>query len=163
MKRSPDQRPPSGFSLVEISIALGIASFCLLAILGLLQTGVTSEQATVGKTAAWGILSTVLSDLNSIPATNTTSKAYKISLSSSGPQTIYFTKAGKPTGDVGTAPTPDSYYRMSVGLAGTPATFATPRLTRLLVTWPAKADPVPGTWPQKASGSVEVITSLLRD
>jgi uncharacterized protein (TIGR02598 family) len=148
---------------VEISIALGVAAFCLLAILGLLQTGITSEQTTVGKTAAWGILSTVFSDLNSIPADQTTSKAYNISLSTTSPQTIYFTKAGKPTGGIGTAPTADSYYRMSVGIQGASATFATPRLTRLLVTWPAKADPVPGTWPQKASGSVEVITSLLRD
>jgi len=163
VKRSPHQRPPAGFSLVEISIALGVAAFCLLAILGLLQTGITSEQTTVGKTAAWGILSTVFSDLKSIPAGDTTSTAYKLSLSQSSPQTIYFTKAGKPTGEVGTTPTPDSYYRMSVGIEAAPPTFATPRLTRLLVTWPAKADPVPGTWPTKASGSVEVITSLLRD
>lgn len=163
MKRPPNLRDRTGFSLVEISIALGVAAFCLLAILGLLQTGVTSEQATVGKTAAWGILSTAFSDLNSIPSGNTTSKAYKLSLTKSSPQTIYFTKAGIPTGEVGSAPSADSYYCLTVGVQNPSATFASPTLTRLLVTWPAKADPAPGAWPTKASGSVEVITSLLRD
>lgn len=158
--RSPDQRPPAGFSLVEISIALGVAAFCLLAILGLLQTGITSEQTTVGKTAAWGILSTVFSDLNSIPSGQTISKAYNISLTGSSPQTIYFTKEGKP---IGNAPSQEAYYRMSVGFQNASPAFANPTLARLLVTWPANADPSPGTWPTKASGSVEVITSLLRD
>lgn len=163
MKRPPNLRDRTGFSLVEISIALGVAAFCLLAILGLLQTGVTSEQTTVGKTAAWGILSTVFSDLSSTPSDTTTSKAYNISFTGSSPQTIYFTKAGVPTGVAGSAPSADSYYRLSVGFQKASATFASPTLARLLVTWPAKADPSPGAWPTKASGSVEVITSLLRD
>jgi len=162
MKR--DAEGIRGFSLVEISIALGVAAFCLLAIVGLLQTGLTSEQATVGKTAAWGILSSVSADLLATAPTNTVSATYSFSFSnSSSPQTIFFNKNGIPTGSVGDAPTTESYFRASVGLQ-TPGTSSTaPTLARLLVTWPAIVDPQPGTWPSKASGSVEVITALRRN
>lgn len=153
-----------GFSLVEISIALGVAAFCLLAVVGLLQAGLTSEQATVGKTAAWGILSSVSADLLATPATNSTSPAYGISFSSfNAPQTVYFTKAGVPTGPLGNAPTPDSYFRASVGLQDPGANAVAPTLARLLVTWPAAVDPLPDTWPTKATGSVEVVTALRRN
>lgn len=153
-----------GFSLVEISIALGVAAFCLLAVVGLLQTGLASEQATVGKTAAWGILSSVSADLSATPITNTTSSAYGILFSSSpSPQTIYFTKTGVPTGPLGNAPTAESYFRASVGLQNPGANSPAPTLARLLVTWPAVVDPQPGAWPSKASGSVEVVTAFRRN
>jgi uncharacterized protein (TIGR02598 family) len=162
MKRNAGEA--RGFSLVEISIALGVAAFCLLAIVGLLQTGLASEQATVGKTAAWGILSSVSADLLATSPTNAVSAAYGISFSnSSAPQTVFFTKNGVPTGSLGDAPTPESYFRASVGLQPPGATSTAPTLARLLVTWPAAVDPLPGTWPSKASGSVEVITALRRN
>lgn len=153
-----------GFSLVEISIALGVAAFCLLAIVGLLQTGLASEQTTVGKTAAWGILSSVSADLHATPLTNAVSASYGLSLSNAAsPQTLFFTKAGVPTGPAGNAPTAESYFRASVGLQPPGANSTAPTLARLLVTWPAIVDPQPGTWPSKASGSVEVITALRRN
>ncbi len=154
---------------MEISIALGVAAFCLLAILGLLQTGITSEQTTIGKTGAWGILSSVFSDITSTPASNQKSTEYEITVATpvsqqmSSPQTIYFTKDGKPTGSVGAGPTDASYYRMSVGFKKAENTFASPQITRLVVTWPAKTDPLPTEWAAKGSSSVEVITTLLRD
>lgn len=153
-----------GFSLVEISIALGVAAFCLLAIVGLLQTGLASEQATVGKTAAWGILSSVSADLLATDSARTISSAYGIAFSnSSSPQTLYFTKAGVPTGPLGNPPTEASYFRASVGLQDPGANSVAPTIARLLVTWPAAVDPQPGTWPSKASGSVEVVTALRRN
>lgn len=162
MKR--DAERVQGFSLVEISIALGVAAFCLLAIVGLLQTGLASEQATVGKTAAWGILSSVSADLLATSPTNAVSAAYGISFSSSSsPQTLFFTKSGAPTGPVGSAPTTESYFRASVGLQPQVANSAAPTVARLLVTWPAATDPQPGAWPSKASGAVEVTTALRRN
>lgn len=153
-----------GFSLVEISIALGVAAFCLLAVVGLLQVGLASEQTTIGKTAAWGILSSVSADLLATPATNSASPAYGISLSNAtSPQTVFFTKAGVPTGPLGNAPTADSYFRASVGLQIPGANSAAPTLARLLVTWPAAVDPLPDAWPTKATGSVEVVTALRRN
>jgi len=153
-----------GFSLVEISIALGVAAFCLLAVVGLLQTGLASERTTVGKTAAWGVLSSVSADLSATAATNTISAVYGFSFSNSpSPQTIYFTKAGVPTGTLGNAPTAESYFRASVGLQNPGANSAAPTLARLLVSWPAAADPQPESWPTNASDSVEVLTAFRRN
>ena len=157
-------RASRGFSLVEISIALGVAAFCLLAIVGLLQTGLTSEQSTVGTTSAWGILSSAHADMASTPQTNSQSVTYGISFAqSSGPQTIFFGRDGSPTGPAGSAPTAKSYFRLSVGMNPPAVASPAPALARLLVTWPAAADPSPSEWPSHAAGSVEVVTALDRN
>jgi len=163
MKRGSDFRRLTGnrisrsaFSLVEVTLALGVAGFCLLAILGLLQTGLTSEKVIVGQTAAAGILSAVYSDLVSTPSTNTTSPNFQFSLTNQTlltPQTVYFSEAGW-TNRVGQAPATNSRYRVSVGVQST-TTGPTP--VRILVTWPAAADPT------NASGAVEVVTALDRN
>lgn len=153
------------FSLVEVTIALGVAAFCLLAILGLLQTGLTSEKTTVGKTVATGLLSTVFTDLISTAPGNTASRAFQISLASQAattPQTLYFSEAGEPTGVINSPPTSDSRYRVTVGIQSAPAQSQSPAQARILVTWPAGADPLPAQWPSKSSGSVEVVTWLDR-
>jgi uncharacterized protein (TIGR02598 family) len=143
------------FSLVEVTLALGVAGFCLLAILGLLQTGLTNEKVTVGQTAAAGILSAVYSDIVSTRLTNPISPNFQVSLNNQTlvtPQTIYFAETGW-TNRAGQAPGTNSRYRVSVGVQST-NTGPTP--VRILVTWPAAADPT------NASGSVEVVTALDR-
>jgi len=155
---------PSAFSLVEITIALGVASFCLLAIVGLLQTGLTSEKATIGQTAGGGIMSLVYSDLTATPLNVSSSPAFQISLSNqtlNTPQTIYFSESGDPTGNPGSAPTGESRFRATVGIQS-PTNAHSPALARIVVTWPAQADPQPDQWAVKASGSVEVLTALDR-
>ena len=142
----------AAFSLVEVTLALGVAGFCLLAILGLLQTGLTSEKVTVGQTAAAGILSAVYSDLASTPSTNTTSTNFSIALNTTNAQTVYFSEAGW-TNKIGQAATPNSRYRASVYVS----TNSGPTPVRILVTWPAAADPT------NASGSAEVVTALNRN
>lgn len=156
----------AAFSLLEVTIALGLGAFCLLAILGLLQTGLTSEKATLGQTAASNILSTVFSDIISTPANLSTSRIFHIPLdtpSSTSPRTIYFSEAAKPTGAIGAAPTADSQYRVSIGITPAPSTAKAATTARILVTWPAAADPLPNQWPAKASGAVEVVTALDRN
>ncbi len=146
MKRS------TAFSLVEVTLALGVAGFCLLAILGLLQTGLTSEKATVGQTAAGGILSAVYSDLLSTPSTTNRSPIFSLALSNQtlfAPQTVYFSEAGWTSN-----PTSTSRYRVSVGIQSTNAGTLP---VRILVSWPAAADPT------NASGAVEVVTALDRN
>lgn len=51
------------FTLVEVSLALGVASFCLLSIVGLLPVGLTSNQASIEQTMAVNISSAIVSDL----------------------------------------------------------------------------------------------------
>ena len=154
---------PRGFSLIEVTIALSVAAFCLLAILGLLQTGITSQRATVEQTAATGIASMIFSDL-SAGGTNKTSR-FEIALTNTagGLQTLYFDESGKTTGAIGSAAAGSSRYRASVEVRAAGANAVAVSPVRILVTWPAAADPSPSQWPAKFSGSVETWTALDRN
>jgi uncharacterized protein (TIGR02598 family) len=67
-----------GFSLVEVTVALGVASLCLLAVFALLPIGVQTNRAAIGDTVASSILAGVTADLRSTPQTNTTSTQFGI-------------------------------------------------------------------------------------
>src|SRR5436305_3895175 len=53
----------SGFSLVEVTLALGIAALCLLVLLGLLPAGVKTQQNSIQQTTANQIISQIYSFL----------------------------------------------------------------------------------------------------
>lgn len=74
-------RTNKGFSLVEITIALGIAAFCLLAIFALLPTGMNTNRSSVQETIGASIASAIVADLRSTPTTgtgSTSSPIYKL-------------------------------------------------------------------------------------
>src|SRR5438309_3334382 len=56
---------PAGFSLVEVTLALGVAAFCLLVLLGLLPTGIKTQQSGIQQTTANQIISQISSFLRS--------------------------------------------------------------------------------------------------
>jgi uncharacterized protein (TIGR02598 family) len=53
----------SGFSLVEVTLALGIAAFCLIAVFGLIPVGVQTNRNATSQTAATNIIALVAADL----------------------------------------------------------------------------------------------------
>ena len=53
----------AAFSLVEVTLALGIAAFCLIAVFGLVPVGVQTNRNATSQTAATNILSSVVSDI----------------------------------------------------------------------------------------------------
>ena len=55
------------FSLVEVTLALGIAAFCLIAVFGLVPVGVQTNRNATSQTAATNILSSVVSDIRASP------------------------------------------------------------------------------------------------
>ena len=63
---SPHRRP-AGFSLVEVTVALGISVFCLAVIFGLLNVGFNTGSLAAEQTAATNLLATVSSDLRTAP------------------------------------------------------------------------------------------------
>ena len=104
MKRSEPRA--AAFSLVEISLALGIAAFCLISIFGLLPVGISSNKTAVDQSAANVILSSVISDLRATPRTYprgqaTTSPQFSIAIpanpvgASPSDTLLYFMGAGK--------------------------------------------------------------------
>ncbi len=62
MKRmNPGQA--DGFSLIEVGVALAVATFCLVPIVGLLPVGLTNNQSIVRETMATSLADAVIDDL----------------------------------------------------------------------------------------------------
>ena len=143
------KNPHSAFSRVEVTLALGVAAFCLLAIFGLLPVGLSANQATVQQTEAANLATLVEADLRSTPAGSGTSASYGF-VFNSGAEKIYYLR-----GD-GTRPTQtgDATYRLAVSLGTAAAMQPTPVV--FLVTWPAQTDP------GQATGRFEATTYLDR-
>ena len=65
------------FSLVEVTLALGIAAFCLLAVFGLMPIGVQTNRNTTSQTAAANIMAAVVADLRATSKLYSNSKTYQ--------------------------------------------------------------------------------------
>ena len=74
----------SAFSLVEVVIAIGVAAFCLVAMLGLFPTGLKSVKNTLDQTAAAGYLDAVALDLRNTQLGSNVSPLYAINLPAPG-------------------------------------------------------------------------------
>jgi uncharacterized protein (TIGR02598 family) len=134
-----------GFSLVEVTLALGVTAISLLAIFALLPVGLKTNQTAIEQTASTDLLSIVGADLRSTPTTtprgaSAISPLFGINIpanpvSSGTDETLFFTAEG----EFSTTATATSRYRMTItflpnGSGAHTATFVT-----LKVTWPAAA------------------------
>lgn len=61
------ERKPSAFTLVEVALALGIAAFCLVTLVGFLPVGMQSEKASNEETRAVNLVGAVIDDLRFSP------------------------------------------------------------------------------------------------
>jgi len=173
------------FSLIEVTIALGIAAFCLVTVFGLLPLGLTSNQDSVEQTAACNISSAIIADLRTLQVSGTNaSPRFNIPVPTApsggknGPAetsgtTIYLSANGaNPSGQVILGGTGVSRYRATIGFyfpsAGQYTSSRTATTVRILITWPALADPTPSVWhlgssavwPTNYTGSYEADTTL---
>ena len=95
-------QPQLGFSLVEVTLALGVAAISFMAIFGLLVTGTQTNHTAIEQSASSDILTAVAVDLRATPRTSpagsaTTSLQFQIPIPaipvpSPGPTptTLYF-------------------------------------------------------------------------
>jgi uncharacterized protein (TIGR02598 family) len=176
-RRKPSARSSSrGFSLIEVTLALGMTGFCLLTLFGLLPLGLSSNETSLDQTMAGNIAGAIVGDLRSAqPLVTGTSPRFGFNIPGAGsgttigaaPQTLYLTASGNPTGSVGGSPvisgTAMPVYRATVGFAPPSGGQRTATSVRLLITWPALADGNPGQWPSNYTGSCEVDTTLDRN
>ena len=100
------------FSLVEVALALGVAAFCLIAILGLLPAGLNTNQSSTRQTTANGILSAIVADLRATPGTSSQSAQFGISFQHK--KTLYF--AGD--GTFSTSPGTNTIFMATVKFSG---------------------------------------------
>jgi type II secretory pathway pseudopilin PulG len=169
MKRSRPET--SAFSLVEVTLALGVAAFCLIAVLGLFPTSLKTQQASIQQTTANQIISTIFSDLradvrlppgleskvcgNDPPCEWQNLHGHWRNVAA--PDTLYFTNEAKQTGNVNGSPPADAVFRAKITYRFPPS--ETTSLADIRVTWPARVDPDSGGVP---SGSVTSLIAVNR-
>jgi type II secretory pathway pseudopilin PulG len=163
----------SAFSLVEVTLALGVAAVCLLAILGLMPTSLKTQQASIQQTTANQIISQIFSALRAdvrLPP----GQESKICPDDPNepcewqnlhghwrdlavPDTLYFTKEAKQTGTINGSPPDDAVFRAKITYRFPPS--ETTSLADIRVTWPARVDPDVGGIP---AGSVTSMIAVNR-
>ena len=92
-------RGEAAFSLVEVTLALGIAAFCLIAVFGLMPVGVQTNRNATSQTAATNIMAAVVSDLRATPSTCTKSRQFGIQFGAPTTITLYFDGQGQSSCD----------------------------------------------------------------
>lgn len=148
MKRFSHSR--DSFSLVEVTLALGVASVCLFALFGLLSVGVQTNQYAISETTAANILTSVVADLRATPKTTATSPQFGITFGASN--TLFFDGNGKPVGIV------DARYRLTIIFPVNPAGANAATFGALKLTWPAPVDPATAS----PAGAVETFGAFDR-
>src|SRR5438067_4853270 len=102
------------FSLVEVTLALGVAAISLIAIFGLLVTGTQTNHTAVEQSASSDILTAVAADLRATPKGNSPSTQFQIAIPASGntaaTSTLYFNSQGKAS----TSLDADSRYQLTI-------------------------------------------------
>ena len=161
-------RQIAGFSLVEVTLALGVAAICLLALLALLPVASKTQQSSIQQTTANQIIAQIDAVLHadvSLPP----GQANKVCPDPpdpnqpcnwgalhghwklmAEPDKMYFTHEGIQTGPVGIngnpgVPPADAVFRAKITYRFWPA--ETTSLADIAVSWPATVDPANGGVP----------------
>jgi len=135
-----------GFSLVEVTLALGVAAFCMIAVFGLMPAGLQTSRNATSQTAATGVIASVIADMRS--TNSSTSPQYGITFGTA--KTLYFDRDGQFATSLGT----NSLYQLSITF---PWTSGNTYGADLKVTWPAAATPT------HVSGSAEMFAAFDRN
>src|SRR5438874_9387261 len=172
------KRPLSGsaaFSLVEVTLALGVDAVSLIVVLGLLPASLKTQQSSIQQTTANQIISTIYSDLRAdvrLPPGQASkacpdppdpnqpcqwSNLHGHWRSVAVPDTLYFTNEAKQTGTINGSPPADAVFRAKVTYRFPPS--ETTSLADIRVTWPAQVDPDQGGVP---AGSVTSLIAVNR-
>lgn len=138
----------NAFSLVEVTLALGIAAFCLIAVFGLMPVGVQTNRNATSQTAATNIIAAVVADLRATPKSSSSSSQFNISFVTTPPP-MYFDGTGQFATTLGA----NSRYQLNITWTGS----AGLRYADLKVTWPAAARSA------SATGSVETFAAFDRN
>ena len=162
------------FSLVEVTLALGIAAFCFIAVIGIVPVGVQTNRNATSQTVATNIMAAAITDLRATQKTKTASPQLGIpvptdhtkgaasncqpcaSCWNAQTQTKYFDGSGQLV--VSSAA---GLYRVTLTLVqNATATSTTGALFYdVRVTWPAQADPCATT----PSGSLDMLAMFDRN
>jgi uncharacterized protein (TIGR02598 family) len=172
------KRFTSAFSLVEVTLALGIAAFCLIAVFGLLPIGVQTTRNATSQTGATNIVAAVVADLRATPTACTKSSQFGIlfgapttsttlyfdgqgqsSCDSAGLQKYQYNPADCSAGTCSGSWSPALQLRYRLNVTWNSSGSSGLRYADVKVTWPAPADPATTT----PSGSMENFVAFDRN
>jgi uncharacterized protein (TIGR02598 family) len=148
MKRR--RRVCTAFSLIEVTLAVGVAAFCLIAVFGLMPVGIQANRNATSQTTATNIIAAVIADLRATPTTITTSSQFGVTFGTNPPP-LYFDGAGQFTTSI------DSNSRYQLNITWNASAPAGLKYADLNLTWPAAATPA------NASGAVEMFAAFDRN
>jgi uncharacterized protein (TIGR02598 family) len=143
--------PPKGFSLVEVTLSLGVTSICLLAVLGLLPIASQANRSAAADSAAASIATALLADIRATPSAAGTSTQFAVPFAASS--VLFFDAEGQATSTLNN----NSIYKAEVTF---PVNSSGPNaaiLVHVKVSWPAAASPA------NAGGRAEMFTALNRN
>jgi len=135
--------------LIEVTLALGVAAFCLIAVFGLMPVGVQTNRNATSQTAATNIIAAVIADLRATLTANATSSQFGITFGTGA--TLYFDSAGQ----FSTSLDPNSRLQLNVTWNNSPPTGL--QCADFKVTWPAAAIAA------DATGAVEMFAAFGRN
>ena len=162
-----------GFSLIEVVLALGVASFCLIAVLGMLPVGLKTQQGSVNQTKANAIISQIIDDLRAdvrLPP-GQASKAQGQWANLHGhwaavaqPDTLWFTNDGDQTGNLNGSAPPGAVFAATIKYLAPPT--VTTSIAKITVAWPAPSVSIdPNTQEvdlTKTAGSIDTFAAVNR-
>jgi len=155
------QKRRASFSLVEVTLALGVAAISMLVIFSLLPIGLQTNQRSIEQTASADILSALAADLRATPVTTprgnpATSTQLGISIpaaGTTGTTTLFFNGAGR----FASSQQSDSRYRATITFVSNNGGPKTATFADLQITWPA------GATITNAQGSAEMFAAFDRN
>jgi uncharacterized protein (TIGR02598 family) len=145
------QSGSKSFSLVEITLALGIVAISLLAVLGLMPIASNTNRSAAADTAAASIAAAVLADIRATPTAAANSTQFQVPFGSDW--VLFFDAEGQATTTANDA----SIYRAEIAFPHNASGINAARLIYVKVSWPAAASPA------NAAGSAEMFCALNRN
>lgn len=141
-------RSCAAFSLVEVTLALGIAALCLIAVLGLMPVAALTNRNATSQTAVTNVIASVIADMRA--TTSSTSPQYGITFGTA--KTLYFDGAGQFATSLGA----NSRYRVRITFPSSPSGLS---YADVKASWPAPVDPATTT----PSGTIEIFAAFDRN
>lgn len=141
-------RSCAAFSLVEVTLALGIAALCLIAVLGLMPVAALTNRNATSQTAVTNVIASVIADMRA--TTSSTSPQYGITFGTA--KTLYFDGAGQFATSLGA----NSRYRVRITFPSSPSGLS---YADVKASWPAPVDPATTT----PGGTVEIFAAFDRN
>jgi hypothetical protein len=173
MKRSPHRT--AAFSLVEVTLAIGVAAFCLITVFALIPVASNVQQTSIQQTTANDIMTQILGDLRAdvrLPpgqASKETVSGFGLHghwLAVAQPDTLFFSNdvqlvgqpssGGDPPAPACNPPSPCAIFRAKITYLFPPN--ASTAVAKIIVSWPAQVIPTTGT----PAGKVETFIAVNR-